>query len=179
MNSTLIMLEIWGFLQVPIMWYIFKRYAKRNVIGEIVASGIVGVFWEVSTEPLWDYHFLINFHKDIPITAITGWMVMLTLVIFLSEKIYCFLFKKTSIEPRDKRIFMIDIFSAFIICLPFETVGYKLGVWTYRQDLLHWDWGHLIPFFNMPYEILSGYALVMLVAPTFVRYWEKSFEGNA
>jgi len=162
---------------VPVMWWLFKRYAKRNVLGEIIAAGIVGIFWEIATEPLWTYHFRITIYRDVPVAVITGWMVMLTLVIFLSEKIYCRLFKTDSLKPRDKRIFLIDIFSAALICLPMETVGAKLGVWTYRQDILRWDWG-FIPFFNMPYEILFGYSLIMLIAPTFVRYWERSFEGD-
>jgi hypothetical protein len=176
MNTTLTVLETIGWLQVPLVWYLFKRYAKRNVAGELISGAIFGVFFEMTTEPLWDYHFAITFYRDIPVGVVTGWMVMFTLVVFISEKLYCFVLHKEHIVPRDKRIFIFDLIAGTLVALPMETIGAKLGVWTYRNDLLKWDWNTLIPFFNMPYELIMGYSLVMLIAPTFVRYWEKSFE---
>jgi hypothetical protein len=171
----LALLEIWGFLQVPVVWWLFRRYARRNVTGEMIASAIVGVFWEISTEPLWDYHFRVTFYRDIPVAVICGWMVMLTLITFVAKKMYCAVLGLREIRTRDKRIFIFDIIAAGLIALPMETAGAKLGVWTYRQDLLQWHWG-LIPFLNMPWEIMFGYSLLMLVVPTFVRYWEAAFE---
>jgi len=176
MNPTLIVLEVLGWIQAPLLWYLFKRYAKRNVLGELIAGAIFGVFFEVATEALWDYHFQITFYRDTPVGVLTGWMVMFTLVTYISEKLYCRVLRTDHIAPRDKRIFIFDLIAGTIVALPMETIGAKLGVWTYRTDLLKWDWNHLVPFFNMPYEVISGYCLVMLIAPTFVRYWEKSFE---
>lgn len=174
---TLIILEIWGFLQVPVVWWLFRRYARRNVAGEMIAGAIVGVCWEICTEPLWDYYFRVTFYRDAPVAVITGWMVMFALITFVSEKLYCLFLRRDSILPRDKRIFLFDVLAAAVVSLPMETMGAKLGVWSYRQDILKWDWG-FIPFFNMPWEIMFGYSLLMLVTPTFVRYWEKSFEGS-
>lgn len=172
----LILLEVWGlFFQAPLVWWLFRRYGRRNVTGEMIAAAIIGVVWEISTEPLWDYHFKVNFYRDAPVAVITGWMVMLTLIVCLSEKLYDLVLRKKGIVPGDKRIFIFDIISAMIVALPMETAGAKLGVWTYRQDLLKWDWG-FIPLFNMPYELMFGYSLLMLIAPTFIRYWEKPFE---
>lgn len=175
---TLLLLEIWGFLQVPVVWWLFRRYARRNVAGEMLAGAIVGIFWEISTEPLWDYFFKVTFYRDAPVAVITGWMVMFALITFVSEKLYKLFLRKPAIAPRDKRIFFFDVLAAALVSLPMETLGAKLGVWRYRQDILNWDWG-FIPFFNMPWEIMFGYSLLMLVAPTFVRYWEGAFEGGA
>ncbi len=175
MSKTLIVLEIIGFVQAPLLWWLFKKYAKRNVLGELIAAGIVGVFWEIATEPLWDYNFRINFYRDTPAAVITGWMIMLTLVPIISEKLFRLVFKKDPIADKDKRIFLFDIVTAIFICLPMEAVGAHFGVWTYNIDVLGWDWG-IIPFFNLPWELIMGYSLLMLIAPTFVRYWQGEFE---
>lgn len=175
MSKMLIILEIIGFVQVPLMWWIFRRYFKRNVLGEIIASGIIGVFWEIATEPLWDYNFKITFYHDTPAAVITGWMVMLTLIPIVSEKLYCLILKKQALAGKDKRIFLFDIFTAMFIALPMEAIGAHFGVWKYNTDILGWNWG-VIPFFNLPVELIMGYSLLMLIAPTFVRCWQEEFE---
>lgn len=168
-------LELFGLGLPPLTWWLFRRYARRNVLGEMIAGLIVGVFWEMATEPLWDYHLHIKFYRDTPVAVLAGWAFMLTLVPYLAEKLYCAFLGKDRLEPHDPRIFVFDVISAAVVCLPLETLGAKTGVWTYRQDLLQWNWG-LIPFFKMPWELLAGYSLLMLIAPTFVRYWERDFE---
>jgi len=173
----LILWEIWSYVQVPIYIWLFKRYANRNVIGDIIAGSMIGCFIEFATEPLWDYHFMFTIYKDIPPSIIIGWGVMFMLVVFLSEKLYCWVLKKKKIIPYDKRIFIFDVVGAVLIGFPLETIGLKAGIWDYRYDLLQWDWG-TVPYFNMPYEALVGYALLMLIAPTFVRYWQGAFEGR-
>lgn len=175
MSATLVFLEVIGLSLPALLWFLFRRLARRNMAGEIAAGAIVGLVWEISTEPLWDYHLALTVYRDVPLAVIAGWSFMLTLVPWLSEKLYCRVLGEPALRPHDKRIFFFDILSALVVCLPLETLGARSGVWTYRQDLLQWDWG-LIPLFNMPYELLFGYSLLMLVAPTFVRYWEGSFE---
>ena len=174
----LILLEAVLYLQLPLTWYLFRRFAKRNVTGEMIAGAMIGAFNEFATEPLWDYHLHLNIYKDTPLAVVLGWGVMFTLVTFISEKLYCAFLKKPGIEAKDKRIFVFDVVAAALVAFPLETLGLKAGIWTYRYDRLAWDWG-TVPFFNMPYEALFGYILFMLVTPTFVRYWEKPFEGGA
>jgi hypothetical protein len=173
----LIILEIWSYLQIPLYWYLFKRFAKRDIVGDLIAGTMIGCFIEFSTEPLWVYHFKITIYKhNTPLSVVLGWGVMFTLVVFLSEKLYCKFLKQPSIIPYDKRIFLFDVLAGVMIGLPFETLGLKSGVWDYRYDILQWNWGEVL-FFHMLYEALFGYALLMLIAPTFVRYWQAAFEG--
>ena len=171
----LAVMEIWSYAQVPLCWFLFKKLAKRNVLGELIAGTIIGCFWEYSTEALWTYNFNIVVYKDIPPGVPLGWGVIFTLAVFFSEKLYFFLFKENTVKPRDKRIFITDLVTAVAIGLPFEKFGLVTGVWTYNYDILNWSQAR-IPVFNMPYEVLIGYALLMLIAPTFVRYWQESFE---
>jgi len=171
----LILFEVWSYLQIPVAWYAFRKFAKRNVAGAILSGTIVGLCNEFITEPFWNYHFRITIYKDIPLSVPFAWGVMFALVVFLSEKLYCWILRKESIQPYDKRILLFDVVGAVVIGLPFETIGVKTGVWDYNYELLQWNWG-TIPFFHMPYEALVGYILMMLVAPTFVRYWQSSFE---
>lgn len=171
----LTIMEVWSYVQVPLSWYLFKKFAHRNILGDITAGVIVGCFWEYSTEALWTYNFHFNLYKDIPPGVPLGWGVMFAIAVYISEKMYCMLFKKKEIIQHDKRIFITDMLAAVLIGLPFEKLGLITGVWTYNYEILHWSTAR-IPVFNMPYEVLIGYALLMLVAPTFVRYWQGSFE---
>lgn len=173
----LMFFEIWSYAQVPFFWYVFKRFANRNVMGDIIAGTIIGCFIEFATEPLWDYHLKFTLYKDVAPSIPLGWGVMFAIVVWLSEKMYCRILKKDTVAPYDKRIFIFDLIGAAAIALPLETIGLKSGVWDYREDLLQWNWG-TIPFIEMPYEALVGYMLLMLVAPTFVRYWQAAFEGR-
>lgn len=171
----LAIMEIWSYAQPLLCWYLFRKYAKRNVLGDIIAGTIIGCFWEYSTEALWTYNFKINIYKDIPIGVPLGWGVLLTCAVFVSEKLYHLFFKLDRIKSNDKRIFITDLIAAVVIGLPFEKLGLATGVWQYNYDVLGWGPAR-IPIFDMPYEVLVGYALLMLIAPTFVRYWQGSFE---
>jgi hypothetical protein len=171
----LAILEAWFYLQVPFTWYVFRRFARRNVLGELMAGTIIGCFIEFATEPLWDYHFHFTVYKDVPPCIVLGWGVMFTLVVFVSEKIFKALFGAPP-ALTDKRVFLTDVFSAALIAFPIETVAMKLGVWDYNYGILNWSWGE-VPFFKMPYEALFGYCLLMLIGPTFVRCWERPFES--
>lgn len=168
-------LEVWSYLQIPVVAWLFHKYAKRNVTGDLLAGMIVGVFFEFVTEPMWTYHFHFTIYKDTPPGVIFGWGVMFTVGVFLSEKIYLWLFKEKTIIPYDKRIFLTDVLSVPLIALPFEKIGLMAKVWDYNFSILGFS-GVNIPFFNMPLEVFVGYIFLMLVAPTFVRYWQVGFE---
>lgn len=174
---SLLLWEAWTYLQLPLLWWLFRRYAGRDVRGDLIAGSLLGIFMEFATEPLWDYHFRLTIYKDVPLSVVTSWGVMYTLVVFVSEKAYFRLFDKTEITPGDKRIFLCDLVCGLLVGVPMEWVGLKTGIWTYRYDRLGWDWG-MVPLLGMPWESIFGYALMMLTAPTFVRYWEGSFEGR-
>src|SRR5688572_22489715 len=132
----LIIWEIWSYVQLPLLWYLFKRFAHRNVLGEMVAGTVIGCFLEFATEPLWDYHFRFTIYKDIPPSIIMGWGMMFTLTTFFSEKLYCKILKLPAIVAGDKRIFIFDLITAALIALPLEALGLKSGVWDYRYDRL-------------------------------------------
>ena len=172
----MILWEIWSYLQILLVWYCFRKFAKKNVLGDIIAGALLGLMIEFISEPFWDYHFAITIYKDIPLSVPFAWGMMFTLVTFTSKKLYCRILKKTAIVPYDKRIFLFDVLAGVCIGLPMETLGFKTGIWDYRYEILEWNWGN-VPFFDMPYEALAGYALLMLVAPTFVRYWQSAFEN--
>ncbi len=171
----LIIFEAAIYALVPLVWFLFKRFAGRNVAGEMIAGAIIGFFNEFATEPLWDYHFRLTYYKDIPVAIILSWGVLFAVVVYVSEKMYCFARKRKTIKPGDVSIFIFDLLAAALIAFPVETLGVKSGIWTYRYDRLNWDWG-TVPLFNMPWEALFGYCLLMLIGPSFVRAWEKTFD---
>lgn len=168
--------EIWSYAQIPFFWWAFRRFLRRDIKGDIIAGAMIGGFIEFSTEPLWDYHFKFTIYKDIPPSVPLGWGVMLAMVVYVSEKLYCLALGRKDILPHDRRIFIFDVIGGTLVGVPLEAIGLRAGVWSYNYDILHWTWG-TVPFLRMPYEALFGYALLMLTAPTFVRYWQKSLDG--
>src|SRR5262249_9163170 len=124
--------------------------------------------------PLWTYHFHITIYKDVAPSIILGWGVVFTLTLFVSETAYLRCLKKRSIDPSDPRLFVFDVAAACLVAFPMETLGLKSGVWAYNQNVLKWTWGTL-PLVHMPYESLVAYALLMLIAPTFIRRWRSAF----
>ncbi|MCM2268150.1 MAG: hypothetical protein NDI60_10310 [Elusimicrobiales bacterium] len=170
----LIVLEILMYLQVPLVWYLFRRYGGRDVSGSMLAGLLIGVFNEFATEPLWDYHLRLTFYKDAPVAILLCWAVMFTAVVNISSWLYRRTLKLPAVDPGDKRILLFDVAAAVIIAFPMETFCLKLGIWTYRLDKLNWDWG-TIPLLGMPWEALAGYCLFMLIGPSFVRAWQEQF----
>jgi hypothetical protein len=170
-------MEVLSYVQAPLTALLFWKLAKRNVVGDLIAGSIVGMFVEFASEPLWNYHFKLTIWKDVSPGIIMGYGVLLTLAVFFSEKLYKWWFKQPKVQPYDKRIFITDILAAAWIALPLEKIGMITGVWDYNQDILQWS-SIYIPIVNLQIEVLVGYALLMLIAPSFVRYWQKGFERD-
>jgi len=170
----MILWEIWSYAQIPFFCYLFSRYARKNIVGAVIAGALIGLAIEFATQPLWIYHFKITFYKGAPLSVPLGWGVMFAQVVFFSEKLYCWILQKDKIVPHDKRIFIFDLLAGLLIGFPLEALGLHAGVWDYNYGVLGWNMGR-VPFFNMPIEALLGYALLMLLAPTFVRYWQGAF----
>jgi hypothetical protein len=173
----LLLIEIASFASIPTVWYLFRRFARREVLGDMAAGALIGCFIEFATEPLWTYHFRVTVYKDAPLAVVLGWGVMFTLVTFVSEKLYRLVLRKAAVAAYDKRIFLFDLAGAVLVGLPLEALGVKSGIWDYNHGVLQWNWGTL-PVIDMPVEALVGYALLMLVGPTFIRYWSGAFEGR-
>lgn len=164
------MWELSSFVQLPLMWLLFRKFGKVDVLRSMVAGAVVGCFIEFSTEPLWAYHYRITVYKDVPLAVVLGWGFLLTLVTTASNSVYRRLVSTGS--GRDWRRVVCDVCAGVAVALPLEAIGLKSGVWDYNYAALQWTWGTL-PVIEMPYEALLGYALLMLVAPTYVRYWSN------
>lgn len=161
--------EIWSYAQVPLIWLGFRRWSGRDVSGEMIAGTLFGLYIEFSTEPLWDYHFHLTYYKDTPPSVPLGWGVMFALSCALSETLYRRLVAPL-IAADDPRLLLCDALAGVLIGVPLEAVGHHAGVWDYNFRVLGWTWGQM-PLTGLPYEALVGYALLMLVAPSFVRRW--------
>lgn len=174
----LILCEAAVYLFVIAAWYLTRRIARRNITGDILAGAFIGFFLEFSTEPVCDYYFRITIYKDLPLVIPFAWGTMFALTVFLSEKLYNLALRRKTILPKDKRIFLSDMLSGVVVGFPLETLGTYLGFWKYNYEAIGWTMGK-VPLLNMPYEAVISYALIMLTCPTFVRYWQASFEGRA
>lgn len=178
--SRLALWELWSYAQVPLFWWLFRRFLRRDISGELVAGTLFGVYIEFATEPLWDYHFAITFYRDIPPSVPLGWGVMFSLVAFVSEALFCRLRPGARTDRADRRLLACDALAGVLVGVPLEWMGKSAGVWDYNTDVLGWEWGAL-PGVGLPYEALAGYALLMLIGPSFVRHWRRglSIHGRA
>lgn len=167
---TLRVLEVLSYAALPLSWYFFKRFANRDIAGELIAGTLLGTFIEFSTAPQLQYHFALTFYKHVPPSIPMAWGLMFSLAAFLGEKLYLLALRTDAVNTQDKRIMPCDMLAGIAVGLPLETLGCKAGVWDYNFQVLGWNWGQ-IPIFHMPYEALAGYALVMLVGPSLVRHW--------
>lgn len=176
--SRLALWELWSYAQVPLFWWLFRRLARRDISGELVAGALFGLYIEFATEPLWDYHFAITFYKDIPPSVPLGWGVMFALAAFFSEKLFSRLCPGAPADRADRRLLACDVLAGVLIGVPLETMGRNAGVWDYNMGVLGWDWGE-VPGLGLPWEALAGYALLMLVGPSFVRHWRRELSIGA
>lgn len=162
--------EILSYAVIPLSWYLFRRLARRDIAGEILAGSLLGLYIEFACEPLWNYHFAVTFYKDIPPSIPLAYGFMLSLVAFLSEKLCAWVFPKAGPALSGRRLVLFDVAVGILVGLPLETLGNRMGVWDYNYQVLHWTWGR-IPVFQMPYEVLAGYAMLMAFGPSLVRHW--------
>src|SRR5437016_206357 len=106
---NLLLWEIWSYAQIPVFWLLFRRWAKRDIAGDIVAGTLFGLYIEFSTAPLWTYHFKLTFYKNIPYSVPLGWGFMFALAVFVSEKLYLGLSRRKEVDARDIRILACDV----------------------------------------------------------------------
>ena len=168
---SLLLWEAWSYLQVPAVWLGFKRWENRDVSGELIAGTLFGAYIEFATEPLWDYHFYLTIYKDTPPSVPLGWGVMFAAASSLSDKLYR-RFVKRELDRSDPRLLVCDVLAGVAVGVPLEAIGHRAGVWDYNYGILGWSWGDL-PLTGLPLEALFGYALLMVVAPSFVRNWRE------
>lgn len=168
--------EIWSYAQVPLVWLAFRRWAGRDVSGELLAGALFGAYIEFSTEPLWNYHFRLTVYKDIPLSVPLGWGVMFAQSCALSEFLYRRLLGAAPAHD-DPRLLLCDAAAGVLVGVPLEAIGHAAGIWDYNFGVLGWTWGRM-PLTGLPYEALAGYAMLMLVAPSFVRRWRDGLAAT-
>ena len=165
---------------MPALFFgLFLGLAHRNILGDIIAGTVFGFFWEFSTARFWDYRLGWKLPWGTPPAVIINWGVLFAVVVFLSERLYKSMFHRAQVELHDPRIFLTDVVAGLCVGCPAEWLGLYRGLWTYKDCPSCWSgWGPKVPILGLPSDIFIGYALMMLVAPTFVRYWQGALHGR-
>lgn len=155
----------------PILfWFI----GKRNVTGEMICGTLIGIFIELITEPDWDYNLKFYIYKDVSPLVILGWGVSFSWVVAVSDFVYKLWVKGKKVKLFDKRVLLTDFVCGTIMFVSVEVFAmHVLHAWTYSPIL---GWTLIVPIINYPFEGVLGSMLAALILPTFVRYWQKSFD---
>ena len=101
-------------------------YREKNLLGEVILGFIVGLVWEIATEPLWDYNdymFSLYIYNDVPLAVVLGWVVVFMVSSIIADYL-C---------ERVKNNFIATVTSIFIVGSLLEIVGVYLGLWTYTN----------------------------------------------
>ena len=128
----------------------FKKYFIRGLI--------FGIFNEVMFAPMWDYSKLLWLFipgTDIPILFIFGWGLIISLILYITDRLSrkLFFISKTT----------IDVTLMILICLPLELFCSRvLKLWTYNYSLHANFFGALL-----------GYFLAGIIISLFCRYKES------
>lgn len=166
--------ELSTLVAVLLIFPIFFRIFRKNIIGEFIAGVVLGIFFEIATEPVWDYHLTWYLYKDVSPIIMLGWGVSFTILVKLSDWFYKKVYHKKQVNLFDLRLFASDLIVGTTWLTAVELFGINvLHGWNYSPEL---GWHIMIPIINFPLEAVLALALFSLVMPTFVRHWQKKLD---
>jgi len=125
---------------------------KKNLIPEIVLGLLVGLCWEITTAPLWNYNttvFMVFYveNQEIPLDVILLWGAVLasasSAIDFMQRKI----FKKINYKAFLLSTFMVFLVVGWLI----EFTGTTYGFWKY-------SWSYNIFLLGVPVIPLCGWV---------------------
>jgi len=150
-----------------ILVWIIGRIFKKNLIPEIVLGLLIGLSWEITTAPMWNYNtnVLTVFYiesQEISLDVIFLWGVTLTVsslvIIFMQKRI----FKKTNYKT-----FLLSTIIVFVIVgWLIEYIGSTYGFWTYL-------WDYRMYLFDTPVITLYGWCFCGILYMSTIKFLRK------
>lgn len=168
--TSILVWEFASYLPAPLLWFLFRRFAARDISGDLICGAMIGAYVEFAAEPLWDYHFRFVIYKDVSLSVLLGWGVLFALARALSEGLHRRAAGVRSVDPFDRRTFLFDGLAGLALLVPIRLIGALSDAWDYNLDVLRWTWGRA-PLLDIPFEALLSYLLLMTTAPVFLRSW--------
>lgn len=163
---------IWEFIAAISFIVVLLIGKKRKVsyIPEFIAGSLYGLWWELSTETLFNYgsSFSIYLWKDVPLGMIFLWGVSVAgfslISDYLQEKIP--VAKKGKNRELKNNLFW-DIMVASLIGWSLEIAGSQIfKMWSYPS-------GQYLAVFNTPVKWLLGWSLVGIMLLGVVRRYKS------
>ncbi|MFH0868902.1 MAG: hypothetical protein V1839_01605 [archaeon] len=131
------MAYIWEILAatgtILVFWYGY--YGKKSYLPAYLAGMAYGLFWEIATEPLFNYTgaFNVFIWKDIPLAIIIGWGASIAGFQILSD----FVHSKYKIKFNTLKSLAADALVAGLFGFAMEYLGsHNLVMWTYPATSL-------------------------------------------
>ena len=122
-----------------------------NLFGEAILGSIIGVIWELSLEPDFNYNtdvFTLFIYKDVPLAVVLAWGFVMMVASVLADELYKIV----------KNKFVSITLAAWSCGLAGEMFGLAIGAWKYE-----------VPF---PVRVLVGW----FVFGGFFLWFVKSFD---
>lgn len=129
------MVTLWEVIAVisTILVFLYSYYGnlKKSGLTAYFVGIILGLIWEMSTEPLFNYssqNFGIFIWKDIPLAIIMGWGVTIAGFQIISDKIH----KNYKIKANSWKSLFSDMAVAGALGFMLEYLGsHNFALWTY------------------------------------------------
>ena len=144
---------------------------NKNLTGDVLVGLIIGLVWEIVTGRLWLYDIkkLIVFYvlgNEIPIAVIFAWGTVL-----MSSSLLTWLLQKKLFKKMDDVTYFIGgLISILLVCIPSETFGYNIGLWTYYFT------GYIVPLINLPLYVVGAWFFFGIVFLATIKVYEDEIE---
>lgn len=157
---------LWELLAVAgsIIVFLYSYHSKKSYLPAYLVGIIFGLFWEVATEPLFNYqNFAFYIWKDVPLAIILGWGVSIAGFKIISDLIH----SKYKIKFNTLESLAIDLLVAGILGVSMEFLGsHNFAIYTYSLS----D----IPILaGMPFIWPVGWLIIGLLNLSLVRRIEN------
>jgi len=160
----------WEFLGILclIVIYAIGKFLKKNMIGVIIISLTIGLFFEVTMFPMFVYDttkltfFFTIENRNIPISIILAWGCVLSFSFLLSNALE----KKILKTSSNASFLLFSLISLLIVGIPAEFVGYHMGFWKY-------SFSDVSLIFDIPWTAIFGWIFFGTLFLSTI----KSYEG--
>ena len=161
---------ILSIITVILVWLIGILF-KRNLLPEIILGLIIGISWELTTAPLWNYNpnSLTLFYiegEDLSFEVIIFWGAVLALLSFMVEFIQKNVFKKSNNLTFLFSSLILFVFVGWVI----EYVGINYNFWSYS-----WRFSNFI--FGIPVIVIYGWAFASILYMPTLKFYRNDIEG--
>lgn len=161
-------------ISIVILYFISKKFWKKDLTGELIIGFFLGLFWEILTNEAWNYDVsrMITLYvgkAEIPLEIVMGWSFVLATSVLATE-----LMQKKLKWHGKVSFFVLGIVSIFLIGFATEVIGINTNVWTYPDNRGVYQFGPVL----LPLRVAFGWMFFGVIFLTTIKYYHHVIESE-